>query len=580
MKKALILGILLSSILPHSMAQTKNVNLRIVETSDVHGYFFPYDFINSKPLEGTLMRVNTYVNHLREQYGENLLLIDNGDILQGQPTCYWSNYVMTTDQNIAARMVNYMGYDAETIGNHDIEPGHAVYDKWIREVHCPILGANVVETKTQQPYLKPYAIFVRNGVKIAVIGLLTPTIPCWLNESVYEGLEFHEMVSCAKKWVKQVREVEHADLVIGLFHSGKEGGLVLNGAEEDATARVAREVPGFDIIFFGHDHQVHNEWIKNKEGNLVLTLDPSCFAVNVADAQICMTYENGKLLKKHIKGGIVNLRKEQIDQQMYQHFQTDFNRIKSYVDRKIGHLETTVSTRECFFGNSAFIDFIHSLQLNISGADISFNAPLTFDTRIEAGDVTMADMFKLYRFENKMYVLNMTGQEVLGYLEESYDRWVNTMKRPEDHLLLLNDTSKDDQQRTGFQNYTFNFDSASGIDYEVDATKPNGQKVKILRMSNGEPFLMSKSYKVVMNSYRGNGGGDLLTKGAGIPKEELNSRIIYQSPLDLRHYLTQEIEHLGTIHPKAAHNWRFIPEDWTIPAAKRDYKQLFGEERQ
>lgn len=98
-------------------------------------------------------------------------------------------------------------------------------------------------------------------------------------------------------------------------------------------------------------------------------------------------------------------------------------------------------------------------------------------------------------------------------------------------------------------------------------------------MSNGEPFQINKTYKVVMNSYRGNGGGDLLTKGAGIPKEELNSRIIYQSPLDLRHYLTQEIEHLGTIHPKAAHNWRFIPEDWTIPAAKRDYKQLFGENK-
>ena len=580
MKKALILGALLLGTLPHTMAQTKTVNLRIVETSDVHGYFFPYDFVNRKPLEGTLMRINTYVNNLRNQYGENLLLIDNGDILQGQPTCYWSNYVMTTDQNIAARMVNYMRYDAETIGNHDVEPGHAVYDKWIREVRCPILGANVVEKENGQPYLKPYALFVRDGVKIAVIGLLTPTIPCWLNESVYEGLEFHEMVSCAKKWVKQVREVEHADLVIGLFHSGKEGGLVLNGAEEDATARVAREVPGFDIIFFGHDHQVHNEWIENTDGKQVLTLDPSCFAVNVADAQISLTYEKGKLRKKDINGDIVSVRKEQIDKQMSQYFQPDFNHIKSYVDRKIGHFETTVSTRDCFFGNSAFSDFIHSLQLSISGADISFNAPLAFDSRIDAGDVTMADMFKLYRFENKMYVLNMTGKEVLGHLEESYDRWVNTMKRPEDHLLLLNDASKEDQQRTGFLNYTFNFDSASGIDYEVDVTKPNGQKVRILRMSNGEPFQMNKTYKVVMNSYRGNGGGDLLTKGAGIPKEEINSRIIYQSPLDLRHYLTQEIERLGNVNPQAAHNWKFTPEEWTIPAAKRDYKQLFGEEKQ
>ena len=577
MKRILSIGMLSLCLMTNAMAQTKTVNLRIVETSDVHGYFFPYDFVERKPLDGTLMRVNTYVDRLRKDYGDNLLLIDNGDILQGQPTCYWSNYVMTTDQNIAAKMVNYMRYDAETIGNHDVEPGHAVYDKWIREVRCPLLGANVVETKTGMPYLKPYALFVRDGVKIAVIGLLTPTIACWLNESTYEGLDFHEMVSCARKWVKQVREVEHADLVIGLFHSGKDGGLVLNGMEEDATARVAREVPGFDIIFYGHDHQVHNEWITNKEGKRVLTLDPSCWALNVADAQVNLTYENGKLKKKDIKGEIVSVRKEQLDEQMSQHFQSDFNRIKQYVDRKIGHFETSVRTRDSFFGNSAFSDFIHSLQLRISGADISFYAPLTFDSKIEAGDVTIGDMFKLYRFENQLYVLNMTGREIRGHLEESYDRWVNTMKSKDDHLLLLNSNSKGDQQRTGFQNYTFNFDSASGIDYEVDVTKLNGQKVSILRMSNGQPFEENKTYKVVMSSYRGNGGGDLLIKGAGIPKEQLNSRIVYQSPLDLRHYLTQEIEKLGNVRPKKANNWKFVPEEWTIPAAQRDYKLLFGE---
>jgi 2',3'-cyclic-nucleotide 2'-phosphodiesterase/3'-nucleotidase len=577
MKKILSIGIMMLSLATNAMAQTKTVNLRIVETSDVHGYFFPYDFVEREPLDGSLMRVSTYVNRLRKEYGDNLLLIDNGDILQGQPTCYWSNYVMTKEDNISAKMVNYMRYDVEGIGNHDLEPGHAVYDKWISEVNCPVLGANVIDTKTGKPYLKPYEIFVRDGVKIAVIGMLTPTIACWLNEKTWDGLAFEEMVSSSRKWVKYVREVERADLVIGLFHSGKENGLVLNGMEEDATARVAREVPGFDIIFYGHDHQVHNEWIKNTKGQKVLTLDPSCWARNVADAQVSLTYENGRLKKKDIKGDIVSVRKEPVDEQMQAYFQQDFERIKKYVDRKIGHFENTVSTRDCFFGNSAFTDFIHSLELRISGADISFNAPLAFDSKIEAGDVTMADMFKLYRFENKLYVLNMTGREIQGHLEESYDRWVNTMKSPNDHLLMLNDNSKNDQQRTGFVNYTFNFDSASGIDYEVDVTKPNGQKVRILRMSNGEPFQPDKMYKVVMNSYRGNGCGDLLIKGAGIPKEQLNSRIIYQSPLDLRHYLTQEIERQGNVHPEKASNWKFVPEEWTIPAAQRDYKQLFGE---
>ena len=306
-----------------------------------------------------------------------------------------------------------------------------------------------------------------------------------------------------------------------------------------------------------------------------MTLDPANNALNVAVAHVKMTYENGQLKQKNINGNIVSVRKEPIDEAMTSYFASDIERIKSYVNRRIGRFENSISTRDGFFGNSAFIDFIHTLQLQLTGADISFNAPLALDSKIEAGDITVADMFKLYRYENQLYVLNMTGREIKGHLEESYDRWVNTMKSPDDHLLLLSEQSKGDQQRLGFKNLTFNFDSAAGIDYIVDVTKPDGQKVQILKMSNGEPFNEGKTYKVVMNSYRGNGGGDLITKGAGIPQDQLNKRIIYQSPLDLRHYLMQEIERQGTMTPQAGHNWKFIPEEWTIPAAKRDYKQIF-----
>ena len=119
--------------------------MKVIETSDVHGHFFPYDFMERKPIKGTLSRANTYIKKERATYGDHLLLIDNGDILQGQPCIYWSNYVMPTNENLAASVINYMQYDAETVGNHDIEPGHKVYDKWIREVRCPLLGANIVK---------------------------------------------------------------------------------------------------------------------------------------------------------------------------------------------------------------------------------------------------------------------------------------------------------------------------------------------------------------------------------------------------------------------------------------------------
>ena len=587
MKRVFLSTIIAATLTLSVQAQqtSKTVMLKVIETSDVHGHFFPWDFMESRPLKGTLTRANSYINRERQKYGDNLLLIDNGDILQGQPCVYWSNFVMPEDENLAARVINYMKYDAETVGNHDIEPGHKVYDKWIREVRCPLLGANIVkeeykngEANPQSIYtgLHPYSVHVKDGVKICVIGMLTPAIPNWLNKSIYKGIEFEEMVGCARKWVKYIQEHEQPDLIFGLFHSGKDGGIVTPDYEENATAVVAREVPGFDVIFFGHDHQVHNEWITDKEGKQVLIIDPSCWVHNVAEAEIELTIKDGKVVNKDIKGTIVDVRDEQIDKQMMTHFQKDIDAVKAYVSQKIGRFESPIYTRESFFGNSAFTDLIHNLQLQITKADISLTAPLSFNSTIKAGDVTMADMFKLYRFENLLFTLRMTGEEVRKHLEYSYDMWTNTMTSPDDHALRLNEDSKEDQQRTGFQYYTFNFDSACGIDYEVDLTKPDGQKVKILRMSNGEPFDEKKWYKVAMNSYRANGGGELLTQGAGIPRDSLDSRVIFHTDRDQRHFLTEEIRKMGSVNPKPNHNWKFVPEAWVKPALERDRILLFG----
>lgn len=576
--KRLISFMLLTALTLSVNATEKKVTLHFIETSDVHGSFFPYDFTNRKPRVGSMARISSYVKQLRKQYGNNVILLDNGDILQGQPTSYFYNYVATNEPNIAAQVINYLGYDAETIGNHDIEPGHAVYDKWIKEVKCPVLACNVVNVKTGQPYTHPYAIIKRNGVKIAVLGMLTPAIPNWLTENIWEGLRFDDMVKSAKKWMKIIQEKEHPDVVVGLFHSGREGGIKTKDYEEDASCIVAQQVPGFDIIMFGHDHTRFNQKIRNIEGKEVLCIDPANNAMTVAQADLTLTLKNGKVADKQVTGTLVDVTKLPIDEEYMAHFKPEIEKVNQYVDRIIGNIENTIYTRDSYFGSSAFNDFILNLELQITKADIAFNAPLQFDASIKAGPVRVADMFNLYRFENQLYVMRMTGEEIRKHLEMSYDQWVNTMKSPDDHLLLLADT-RGDAQRLGFKNFTFNFDSAAGIDYVVDVTKPDGQKVKILRMSNGQPFDEHKWYTVAINSYRGNGGGELLTKGAGIPKDSLNSRIIYRSPRDQRYYLMQEIEKMGTVAPKANNNWKFIPENWTKPAATRDSLLLFSHQR-
>lgn len=553
----------------------KTINLKFIETSDVHGSFFPYDFINRKPKAGSLARVATYVNQLRSQHGENVILLDNGDILQGQPVNYYSNYVDTTSANIAAQVVNYLRYDAQTIGNHDVETGHRVYDKWVSATHCPILGANVIDTKTNKPYLKPYTILKRGGARIAIIGLLTPAIPNWLGENLWSGLRFEEMVSSARQWMRVVKEQEKADIVIGLFHSGKDGGITTPHYKEDAALAVAREVPGFDVVFFGHDHTRYADAVTNSEGKLVACLDPANNAMSVAQADLQLVKRKGHWCVKESQWKLVDVADLPVDNDFVDHFSAFNETVKAYANRVIGTFENTISTRDSYFGNSAFNDLILNLELSITKADVAFNAPVSFDVAIKKGPVRVADMFNLYKYENQLFVMRLTGKEIRKALEMSYDLWVNTMTSPNDHLLLLDSQTRGDQQRLGFKNFSFNFDSAAGIDYEVDVTKPNGQKVKVLKMSNGEPFDENKYYKVAVNSYRANGGGELLTRGAGIAKDDLDDRIVWRSEFDLRHYLMEEIKRLGTLNPQPNTNWRFVPEQWTQEAAKRDRLLLF-----
>ena len=553
-------------------AAKKEVVLNIIETSDVHGSYFPYNFITRKPQNGSLARLSSLVNERRSQYKDAFMLVDNGDILQGQPIAYYYNYIDTKTEHVCASMLNYLRYDLGNMGNHDVEPGHAVYDRWVSQCKFPILGANIIDTKTNKPYLPPYKILEREGVKVAVLGMITPAIPSWLPEQLWSGLRFDNMETTARHWVKIIKEKEKPDIIIGLFHAGPEGNS-LGDAIENGSEIVARNVPGFDVVFMGHDHQRHCRKVVNAAGDSVLITGPSNAARCVSDVMIKVVKKNGKLVKKEVSGQITELDAYPVDQAFMKTFDPQYRATLNFVSRKIGRMSSAISSKDAFFGPSAFVDLLHQLQMDLTGADISFCAPLSPTAEIKEGDIYVSDMFNLYRYENMLYTMKLSGKEIKGFLEMSYALWTNQMKSASDHLLLLDD-SKSGFGR--FKNPTFNFDSAAGIIYTVDVTKPEGSRVDIKNMADGTPFQMDKVYKVAVNSYRGNGGGDLLTKGAGIPKEELKSRIITSTEKDLRYYLMKRIEEKKQLDPKPLNQWKFIPEEWTVPAAKRDYETVFN----
>lgn len=184
----------------------KEVEIKLIETSDVHGNFFPYNFIEREKWGGSLARVHSFVQEMRKEYGDNCLLVDNGDILQGQPTAYYYNFIDTVSTHVAADMMNYMGYLVGNMGNHDVETGHDVYDRWVKQCNFSVLGANIIDKATGQSYLKPYEVINRDGVKIVVLGMITPAIPSWLPEQLWTGLYFEDMQTCAKRWVKIIQE--------------------------------------------------------------------------------------------------------------------------------------------------------------------------------------------------------------------------------------------------------------------------------------------------------------------------------------------------------------------------------------
>ena len=576
MKKQICCFVWIILLIGTVAAQEKTVKLKVVQTSDIHGNFYPRDFILQREAAGSLARVYAFVRKERETYKDNLILLDNGDILQGQPTAYYYNYIDTVSPHLTAEMLNFMGYNAGNMGNHDVETGRAVFDRWAGECHAPVLGANIIDTATGETHFPPYVALERDGVKI-VLGMITPAIPVWLSENLWKGLRFDDMEDTARKWMKIIREKERPDIVIGMFHAGQDALLMGGKYRENASLNVARNVPGFDIVLMGHDHARECKKVQNVAGDSVLVIDPASNGIVVSDIDITVKLRNGKVVDKKIDGTLTETGSYGISDEFMKHFAPQYTTIQDFVSKKIGRFTETISTRSAYFGSSAFIDLIHTLQLKISGADISFAAPLSYDTQIKEGDVYVYDMFNLYKYENMLYTMRLSGKEVHDALEMSYDLWTNRMASPDDHILLFRDKPREGAaDRASFKNFSFNFDSAAGIIYTVDVTKPSGQKVTVLSMADGTPFDMNKMYTVALNSYRGNGGGELLTKGAGIPQDELKGRIISSTDKDLRYYLMQYIEQTKVIEPRALGQWKFVPEEWAVPASKRDYEFLFG----
>lgn len=581
MRRILLPALAALLVLGSCSRTAKQVSFEILLTNDIHGRWFDASYVDDGT-RNSLLAVNWYVDSIRTAVGaEHVVLIDAGDCLQGDNAAYYFNYVDTLTPHLFPRLVAYMGYDAVTVGNHDIEAGHPVYDRVARDLAAagiPFLAANAIRTDNGEPYFGDSVILTREGIRIAILGYTNANMKGWLDERIWHGIDFLNLIPKVQEDVDRLRETEHPDVVIVSIHSGTgEGdGSILESQGLD----LYNSLTGVDFLLCSHDHRPALYC-----NDTICLLNSGSHARNLAHGTITLDLDaDGKVTGRHISGELIPIKAEKADPAMRETFQTEYEAVKAFTRQEVGSLSEDLLTRDAYRGRSLYTDYIHLVTLLSAkpyGAEISFAAPLTYNGKVEAGTLIYNDLFTIYPYENQLFVLEMTGQEIKDFLEFDYDRWI--VSGDPDRLLRIreNDDPRNSQKGWSFENRSYNFDSAAGLNYTVDITKPFGERVRITGLADGRPFNPAKTYRVGMTSYRANGGGDLLTLGAGIPADALESRVVMRLP-ELRELIYQFLLQEPRISPaliaryaKVLGDWKFIPASAAQNAMDRDLKRLF-----
>ena len=562
---------LLLTVLCLPLPARRGGELHIVTTGDVHGRYFNRSYVEGQPDRASLMSVKYYVDSLRAAVGkDNVLLLDCGDILQGDNSSYYYNYIATGEPHVYPLMAAFMGYDACTMGNHDIETGHPVYDRvqaQMKELGIPWLAGNALRPDGSQ-YFPEYTVVRKGGRKILVMGYNNANIDHWLPEDLWSGMTHVSLIPYVQDRVDKLRAAVKPDVTVVLVHSGTGKG---DGSSlENQGLDLFGSLKGVDVLVCAHDHLPATRY---RDDCVLVNGGARC--ANVGHA--VLKFRCGKVRSRSVETVPMNPRLA--DPAMVSMFDSQWQAVRDFTHKRVGTLTVPLRTRDAYRGVCSAIDLLHTVQLQASGADFSVAAPLNFDGTVEAGDVIFNDMFTIYPYENQLYVLSLTGGELKGLLEYSYDRWICT---PGEHVLNIRSGAdpRSGATRWSFVNRSYNFDSAAGVNYTVDVTMPMGSRVNILSLANGEAFDPEATYTVAMTSYRATGGGSLLTEGAGIPHGELSSRIVAKYP-EIRDLIYSFIAERDVVSPSVISDrktlgwWEFVPRELVGPLMDTDMSLVF-----
>lgn len=533
---ALVLVVIFSS---PARAQTR-AWITVLSTTDLHGNILPVDYYTNQPDARGLARAATIIKAARRE-NPNLILLDSGDTIQGTPLAYYHNRKNNAPPDPMMLVMNALDYTAMAVGNHEYNFGLPVLEKARGEAKFPWLSANTYKTGTEETYLAPYVVKEFGGVRVGVLGLTTPGVPSWENAENYAGLEFREPVGEARKWVALLREKERVDVVVIAMHMGLEedlrSGLRSPGQvpHENAALAVARQVPGVDVIVMGHTHREVPSVIVNG----VQLTQANRWGSHVARVDLYLEKsEAGGWRLAARQARTVPVEGAASDAEVERLAAPYDRETQSWLGRVIGESPVDLTAQGAQFRDSALLDLIHRVQLDAGQADVSMAASFNPRARISKGPVTVRDIAGLYVYENTLVVLEVTGQQLKEALEHSA-RYFKTYTPNTAAADLV------DEKVPGY-----NFDIAEGVTYDLDISKPLGQRILNLRF-RGQPLRSEQRLRLATNNYRVNGGG-----GYAMYKD---AKVVYRSGEEIRELIVDWVEKNKRLPSEPTNNWRLLP---------------------
>ena len=459
--------------------------IRIISTSDIHGYVFPYSYVDGSAKNHGLARISTMVKKLRD---ENTLLIDNGDILEGSPLTFY-HYLRHPEKKCPLTdCLKAMHYDYINIGNHDFNYGSETLLKHCEDTGAVLLTNNVF--KDGKPIGCEYDIRYLAGKKVAIFGITTHFVPKWEKPEHIVGLEFEDAFEACKRTVEKIRKNEAPDYIICVYHGGFENdpdtGVSLEAASgENEAYRMVQEIEGIDVIVAGHQHRIYCGKIRN-------TAYTEPFFEGTHLSVIDIDTETGEIKPQLLEtNGESDKAIEAIAYEEEQECQ-------KWLDTPLGYTDMDLRVKDEFdarFHKSQLATFINNVQKEITGSDLSSSAIFLRATGFYH-EITMRDLISTYIFPNTLVVKRMNGKVLRQYLEFNMHFW--SMK---DGKIIINPLYD-------FPNpQHHNYDMIDGIEYVADISRPEGERI-ISLTRNGKPVEDDDEFTISLNNYRASGGGN------------------------------------------------------------------------